>query len=75
MTTGSKYPDADLYGGHISLGLERELPTDDLSFRVEAGWSGYTNVTVVNNQSARPTKVHVQDMDGATARISLLKTF
>ena len=75
LTTGSKYPDADLYGGHVSLGLERELPTDDLSFRVEAGWSGYTNVTVVNNQSARPTKVHVQDMDGISARISLLKTF
>ena len=75
LTTGSKYPDADLYGGHVSLGLERELPTDDLSFRVEAGWSGYTNVTVVNNQSARPTKVHVQDIDGITARVSLLKTF
>ena len=75
LTTGSKYPDADLYGGHVSLGLERELPTNDLSFRVEAGWSGYTNVTVVNNQSARPTKVHVQDMDGISARISLLKTF
>ena len=75
LTTGSKYPDADLYGGHISLGLERELGANDLSFRVEAGYTGYTNVTVVNDQSARPTKVHVQDMDGITARISLLKTF
>ena len=75
LTTGSKYPDADIYGGHVSLGLERELGANDLSFRVEAGYTGYTNVTVVNNQSARPTKVHVQDMDGITAKISLVKSF
>jgi hypothetical protein len=75
LTTGSKYPDADLYGGHVSFGVERAFGANDLSFRVEAGYSGYTNVTVVNNQSARPTKVHVQDIDGITARVSLLKTF
>jgi len=74
LTTGTKYPDADIYGGHVSLGLERELPSNDLSVRVEAGWTGYTNVTVVNN-SARPTKVHVNDLDGVTAKISLVKSF
>ena len=55
--------------------MKEKLGANDLSFRVEAGYTGYTNVTVVNNQSARPTKVHVQDMDGITAKISLVKSF
>ena len=51
------------------------MGTNDLSVRFEAGYTGYTNVTVVNNQSARPTKVHVNDLDGITAKISLVKSF
>ena len=75
ITTGSTYPNAEIYGGHISLGMEKEFGDQGLSFRVEGGYSEYTNITVVNNQTARPTKIHVQDMTGVTARISLLKTY
>ena len=75
ITTGSTYPNAEVYGGHVSVGMEKAFGDEGLSFRVEGGYSGYTNITVVNDQSARPTKIHVQDMSGLTARISLLKTF
>ena len=75
ITTGSKYPNTEIYGGHVSLGVERGFGSNDLAFRIEGGYSGYTNVTVVNDQTARPTKIHVQDMDGFTAKVSILKTF
>jgi len=75
ITTGSKYPNAEIYGGHVSLGIEKEFGDQGLSFRVEGGWSGYTNITVVNDQTSRPTKIHVNDLDGVSAKISLLKTF
>jgi hypothetical protein len=73
--TGSTYPNADIYGGHVSFGVERGFGSNDLAFRIEGGYSGYTNVTVVNDQTARPTKIHVNDMDGFTAKVSILKTF
>jgi len=75
ITTGSTYPNSEVYGGHVSVGMEKAFGDQGLSFRVEGGYSEYTNITVVNNQTARPTKIHVQDMSGLTARISLLKTF
>ena len=75
ITTGSKYPNTEIYGGHVSLGVERGFGSNDLAFRIEGGYSGYTNVTVVNDQTARPTKIHVQHMDGFTAKVSILKTF
>ena len=75
ITTGSTYPNAEVYGGHVSLGVEKAFGDQGLSFRVEGGYSEYTNITVVNNQTARPTKIHVKDLSGVTARISLLKTY
>jgi len=73
--TGSQYPDTEVYGGHISVGFERPLADTGYDFRVEGGYSGYTNITVVNDDSERPSKIHVQDLDGMTARVSILKTF
>ena len=73
--TGSKYPDAEVYGGHISVGFERPIADTGYDFRVEGGYSGYTNITVVNDQTDRPSKIHVNDLDGVTARISILRTY
>ena len=73
--TGTQYPDAEVYGGHISVGFERPLADTGYDFRVEGGYSGYTNITVVNGDTDRPTKIHVQDLEGITARVSVLKTF
>jgi len=75
ITTGSTYPDAEVYGGHVSIGFENSLGDTDMNFRIEGGYSGYTNITVVNDQTARPTKIHINDMDGFTARLSILKTY
>ena len=70
--SGSNYPDADLYGGHVSIGFERALGATDYNFRFEGGYSGYTNITSV---STSKNKIHVNDMDGVTARFSILKAF
>ena len=75
ITTGSQYPDAEVYGGHVSVGFERPFGDTGYDFRFEGGYSGYTNITVVNDQTARPTKIHVNDLDGVTARFSILKTY
>tara|TARA_B100002052_G_scaffold144344_1_gene132001 strand:- start:1009 stop:1683 length:675 start_codon:yes stop_codon:yes gene_type:complete len=73
--TGSQYPDAEIYGGHVAIGYEGQLGATEYNFRIEGGYSGYTNITVANDQGSRATKVHVNDMDGPTARVSILKAF
>ena len=41
ITTGSTYPNAEVYGGHVSLGVEKAFGDQGLSFRVEGGYSEY----------------------------------
>ena len=76
ITTGSTYPNAEVYGGHVSLGVEKAFGDQGLSFRVEGGYSEYTNITVtliIKLQDQQ--KSTLQDLSGVTARISLLKTY
>tara|TARA_Y100001970_G_scaffold13253_1_gene15073 strand:+ start:6144 stop:6809 length:666 start_codon:yes stop_codon:yes gene_type:complete len=70
--TSTAYPDADLYGGHISLGYEADTG-QGFSIRAEAGYSQYTNVTV--RSSSNRTKVHLHSLDGPHARLSIVRAF
>ena len=70
--TSTSYPDADLYGGHISLGIEKDTG-QGFSVRAEAGYSQYTNVTV--RSSSNRTKVHLNSLDGPHARLSVVRAF
>ena len=69
--TNSNYPSERFFGGHLSLGLERDL--GDMFIRGEAGISEYEKVT--SKSSSGNTTVTAQIESGIHARISVGRAF
>ena len=69
--TNSTYPSERFYGGHLSIGVERDL--GDVFIRGEAGVSEYEKVT--SKSSSGNTTVTAQIENGVHARISIGKAF
>ena len=69
--TNSTYPSETFYGGHLSLGMERDL--GDVFIRGEVGASEYEKVT--SKSSSGNTTVTAQIESGIHARISIGKAF
>ena len=69
--TNSTYPDERFFGGHLSLGFERDL--GDVFIRGEAGVSEYEKVT--SKSSSGNTTVTAKIESGIHARISIGKAF
>ena len=69
--TNSTYPDERFFGGHLSIGVERDL--GDMFIRGEAGVSEYEKVT--SKSSSGNTTVTAQIENGVHARISIGKAF
>ena len=69
--TNSTYPSERFFGGHLSLGVERDL--GDVFIRGEAGISEYEKVT--SKSSSGNTTVTAQIENGIHARISIGRTF
>ena len=69
--TNSTYPSERFLGGHISIGVERDL--GDVFIRGEAGLSEYEKV--VSKSSSGNTTVEAQIENGVHARISIGKAF
>ena len=69
--TNSTYPDERFFGGHLSLGVERDL--GDVFIRGEAGVSEYEKVT--SKSSSGNTTVTAKIESGIHARISIGKAF
>ena len=69
--TNSTYPSERFLGGHLSLGVERDL--GDVFIRGEAGISEYEKVT--SKSSSGNTTVTAQIENGIHARISIGRTF
>ena len=69
--TNSTYPDQRFLGGHLSIGVERDL--GDVFIRGEAGLSEYEKVT--SKSSSGNTTVTAQIENGVHARISIGRTF
>ena len=69
--TNSTYPDERFFGGHLSLGFERDL--GDVFIRGEAGVSEYEKVT--SKSSSGNTTVTAQIENGIHARISIGRAF
>ena len=65
------YPNDELFGGHLSVGFEKDL--DTFFIRAEAGVSEYT--TVVSKSSSGNTTIKASLNDGVHARISVGKNF
>ena len=69
--TNSTYPSERFLGGHISIGVERDL--GDVFIRGEAGLSEYEKV--VSKSSSGNTTVEAQIENGVHARISIGRAF
>ena len=69
--TNSDYPSERFLGGHLSLGIERDL--GDLFIRGEAGLSEYEKVT--SKSSSGNTTVTAKIENGVHARISIGRAF
>ena len=69
--TNSTYPSERFLGGHLSLGVERDL--GDVFIRGEAGISEYEKVT--SKSSSGNTTVTAQIENGVHARISIGRAF
>ena len=73
LATGGSYGDVDTTGVLVGFGLDHDLD-NGLSLRAEATAQQYDDVSATNSNNTT-TKVDVTDMMGATARVSLVKTF
>ena len=69
--TNSTYPSQNFLGGHLSLGVERDL--GDVFIRGEVGASEYEKVT--SKSSSGNTTVTAQIESGIHARVSIGKAF
>mgnify|MGYP001227715222 CR=1 FL=1 len=69
--SASTYPDDDIAGGHVSIGIERDLGA--LFVRAEIGQSEYEKA--VSRSSSGNTTVSAKIEDGTHARISIGKAF
>ena len=69
--TNSTYPSERFFGGHLSLGFERDL--GDVFVRGEVGASEYEKVT--SKSSSGNTTVTAQIESGIHARVSIGKAF
>ena len=69
--TNSTYPSQNFLGGHLSLGVERDL--GDVFIRGEVGASEYEKVT--SKSSSGNTTVTAQIENGVHARISVGRAF
>ena len=73
LGTGGWYGDVDTTAALFGLGLNHDLD-NGLSIRAEATAQSYQDVSATNSNNTT-IKVDVTDMMGATAKVSLVKTF
>ena len=73
LGTGGQYGNTDTTGITAGFGLSHEIQ-DGVSVRAEALFAQYDDVTVTNSNNTT-TSVSVEDMMGASGRISIVKTF
>ncbi len=70
--SGNTYPDSESDGVMVALGLQKDL--DQISIRAEVAGHSYESVKVDNGKTNK-NEIEVSNMIGATARISLVKSF
>ena len=77
LASGSKYPNAELSGQFLGLGVEKNLE-DGMFVRVEAGLTEFDSITLTNSVTdthENNNTIAITGLDGATATISVGKTF
>ena len=73
LATGGEYGNTDTTGITAGFGFQHDVQ-DGFSVRGEVLGAKYDNVSVTNSKNTT-TSVHITEMMGASARVSILKTF
>ena len=76
MKSGTTYPDQETSGIVVALGYDKEI-SEGLGLRLEIAGHELDSVTADNGVAATGNRnvVTISDMIGATAQLSLVKTF
>ena len=73
LSTGGEYGNTDTTGLTVGFGFSREIH-NGVSIRAEALYAEYDDVQATNSKNTT-TSVSIEDMMGASGRISIVKTF
>ena len=76
QASGNSYPDAELEGVMVSIGYQHDA-TDGIGVRLELQGHSFDDVVVDNGKAttANYNKITISDMIGASATLSVVKTF
>ena len=74
LASGSQYGNTDLQGEFLGLGIEKNLDTG-MFVRLEGNVTQFDNIKLTNTNSENTNTIDVTGLDGATATISIGKTF
>tara|TARA_B100000795_G_scaffold263337_1_gene242383 strand:- start:1439 stop:2215 length:777 start_codon:yes stop_codon:yes gene_type:complete len=74
LTSGSQYANTSLDGEFFGLGIEKNL-SEGLFVRAEGTVTQFDNIKLVNANSDNTNEISITGLDGATATISIGKTF
>jgi len=74
LSSGSQYPNTSLSGDFIGLGFEKNLDTG-MFVRFEGAITEFDSIKLVNANSENSNTIDITGMDGASATISIGKTF
>jgi hypothetical protein len=74
LASGSQYGNTDLQGEFLGLGIEKNLDTG-MFVRLEGNVTQFDNIKLKNTNSENTNTIDVTGLDGATATISIGKTF
>ena len=75
LTSGSQYGNTSLSGDFFGLGVEKEFNEQGMFVRLEGNITEFDTIKLVNTNSENSNTIDITGMDGASALISVGKTF
>ena len=75
LASGSQYGNTSLSGDFFGLGVEKNLEEQGMFVRLEGAVTQFDTIKLTNTNSENTNTIDITGMDGATATISIGKTF
>jgi len=75
LSSGSQYGNTQLKGEFFGLGVEKDLVDQGLFVRLEGNVTQFDSIQLKNSNSDNTNTIDITGLDGATATISIGKTF
>ena len=75
LASGSQYGNTSLSGDFFGLGVEKNLEEQGMFVRLEGAVTQFDTIKLTNTNSENTNTIDITGMDGATATLSIGKTF